>query len=358
MASSPPRIAILTPKGISGHLGGVEMFNNQVKQALGDVEIFAYSEGQATNRPWNLWRIGAEQPYRALHVVRAFLERHRTRPFHLAMSNGLYGWPLSLRRLNIPMVQVYHFTMAGLARRALRIRGDKITTGTVSAFFDGLSGRGKKVVAVSHSVLREVERYYRLKGEIIPNGVDATLFRKLDKSQAREALGLPQEGEIGLFVGRPEYAKGFDIFLEVAKSLQNCTFVVVGGCSDVPPNVKVLGKIPHSQMPLCYSSADFFFLPSRYEGFNMSILEALACDLPIVTSEAAYPFLEDPSQYGRVVEGQRPEYYVEAIEDVLGRGSSYACREAIFGKYTLEIFLRDWDRLVRAMINGGGIGDS
>ncbi len=350
MTEDLARIAVLTPYSSTDYVGGIEIFNGQLQSALGGLEIFADSESVGTTPRWHLERIGMEQPYRALRSARSFLKIHRTRPFQLVICNGLYGWPLSIRRLDIPAVQVYHFTMAGLARHALHLRGDKVTTGTVSAFFDWLAGRGKCVVAVSHSVLREVESYYGRSGRVISNAVDTTLFKKHDKYLARRTLGLSEQAPIGLFVGRAEYAKGFDIFLEVARSLRDVTFVVVGHCSHAEPNVQVLENIPHSKMPLCYSAADFLFLPSRYEGFSLTILEALACDLPLVVSEAAYNLTVEPSQYGYVAESLLPQEFVQGIREVLDRSSSYGPGRALAVSHSFEVFRSNWGNLVKTLL--------
>ena len=56
-----------------------------------------------------------------------------------------------------------------------------------------------------------------MRGQVIPNAVDTTRFRKHEKDLARRTFGLPADGPIGLFVGRAERAKGFDILLEVAR---------------------------------------------------------------------------------------------------------------------------------------------
>ena len=344
------RIAVLTPYSSADYVGGTEVFNDQLKSALGELEIFADPESGATAPRWHPDRIGMAQPYQALRSARSFLRVHRTRPFQLVICNGLYGWPLAFAHLDIPAVQVYHFTMAGLARHALSLPGDRLTTGTVSAFFDRLAGRGKSVVAVSHAVHRELESFYRLGSRVIPNAVDTALFRKHDRHRAREDLGLPANGPIGLFVGRPEFAKGFDIFLEVAGSLPEITFVVVGRYAGGEPNVVVLRDVPHSRMPLCYSAADFLFLPSRYEGFGLSILEALACDLPFVVSKAAFNLHEDPSPYGYVSERLRPEEFVQGIREVLSPSSSYGPGRALAAAYNLDVFRGNWGAFVESLL--------
>ncbi|MEE9600635.1 MAG: glycosyltransferase family 4 protein [Thermoplasmata archaeon] len=350
MTSRSTRVAILTTYEGPEYVGGVETFNHQLQEVLGEVEIFAYSPRNRYGPRWRLDRIGLEHPYRALRVTRSFLRRHKTRPFDIVVANGLYGWPLSIWPTRIPMVLVYHFTMAGLAQNALHLRGDQFTTGRVTALFDRIAGIGKEVVAVSGPVLHEMEEFYGLSGRIIPNGVDTTLFRRVDKSVARKKLGLPLEGRIGLFVGRTEYAKGFDILLDVARAMQDILFVVLGSYVPIEPNIQVLERVPHSSMPLWYSAADFFFLPSRYEGFNLSILEALSCDLPIVVSQAAYPFSQDPARFGGVVRSIHPQRFIEAIGEVLADASSFDTREAIVTGYSSEVFSENWRGLVDALL--------
>ncbi|MFQ5910671.1 MAG: glycosyltransferase family 4 protein, partial [Thermoplasmata archaeon] len=200
------------------------------------------------------------------------------------------------------------------------------------------------------SVLREVGDYYRLRGRVIPYAVDTNLFRRQDRSRAREAFGLPQGATIGLFVGRPEYAKGFDVFLEVARSMRDVTFLVLGQCSLADPNVRVLEHIPHSQMPSLYSSSDFFFLPSRYEGFGLSTLEAVACEVPIVVSEAAYPFAEDPSHFGYVAGSLDPAEFVQGIREILQPDTIHTARETAIKGYSIDAFRKRWRELANRLL--------
>lgn len=350
MAEDRPRIAVLTPYATTDYVGGIEIFNRQLEGVLGGMEFFAGPTRAGTVPRGHLERVGLDQPYKALRAARHFRECHRKSPFQLAICNGLYGWPLSFGHLDIPAIQVYHFTMAGLSRHALPLRGDRVTTGIVSAFFDRLAGRGKNVVAVSHSVLREVENYYRLGGRVIENAVDTSLFKKHDRDLARKMFALPDEGPIGLFVGRAEYAKGFDIFLDVARSLPDVTFVVVGHASSTEPNVRVLEDVSHARMPLCYSAADFLLLPSRYEGFSLTVLEALACDLPLVVSKPAYNLSEDSAPYGYIAESLQSQEFVRGIREVLDSRSSFDQGSTLAATYNFEIFRRNWANLVKTLL--------
>ena len=351
MSNQGPRIAIITPYAAPVSVGGVEIFNEQLRQTFPDTDVFTDT---GTAALWDWRRLGLDQPRRAVRAVREAVQRHRRDPYDVVVCNGLYGWPLALRGPGVPMVQVYHYTLAGLARNAIDHRGDKFATGTIAAFFDRLSGMGKRVVAVSQNVLSEVQRFYRLKGEVISNGVDTNRFLPGDKARARESFRLPSDAPVGLYVGRPERVKGFDVFLDVVRSMRDVLFLHVGSGSEArEANLRALGRVSHSAMPSVYRAADFYFLPSRYEGFNLSILEALSCGLPIVVSEAAYPFSEGPEKYGKIVRSFAPSEFVRAIREVLSGLHSYQPRPVIEANYSLAAFQARWrDVISRVALRG------
>ena len=343
------RIAILTPHDPTARTGGVEVFCRQIQEVLGPARLFVAREVGGSAARF-LARLGLLDPYRAAMGARQFLAAHARSPFDLVLSNGLYGWPLRLGRPEAPMIQVYHFTLAGLARVALPLRGDQLTTGRVGAWFERASGIGKEIVSVSPSVRSEVARYYGRPSTVVPNAVDVQLFRPVDRRDAREQLGLPQDRTIGLFVGRPEHAKGFDLLCEVAGRLRDTVFVSASPPASAPGNVRFLTKVPHEKMPLLYSAADFFLAPSRYEGFNLSLLEALACELPAVATRAACAFGEDPSEFVTLVERGTAEEFLGAIRRASNEGARPAVRERVVERYSWDAFRRNWQRLAATVM--------
>ncbi len=111
------------------------------------------------------------------------------------------------------------------------------------------------------------------------------------KGSIRKELGLPEHKPIVLFPGHLSYRKGIDIVYQCASLLPDVIFVLIGKATpdfqtSIPNNCILVGPVPHSEIPKWLNATDIFFLPSRSEGTPVSLLEALACGVPAITSSA------------------------------------------------------------------------
>lgn len=125
-----------------------------------------------------------------------------------------------------------------------------------------------------------------------------------------------------LFVGSLIGRKGVPILLDAWRRLAApAELWLVGPCGQrerslIPdlPGLRVVGKVPHSDLPGVYANADVLVLPSLVEGFGLVLLEALAAGLAIVSTPntGAIDLVRDPV-LGRVV----PAGSVEALAEAL-----------------------------------------
>ena len=124
------------------------------------------------------------------------------------------------------------------------------------------------------------------------NGVDTSLFHPVTKKikmEIRRKYGLPLNKKIVLYVGRLVLKKGFQRLFEVRSD--NYLTVFVGGgkvpksMADEKGNVLFLGALSQDKLSEVYQASDVFVLPSDCEGFPLSIQEAMASGLPIITTK-------------------------------------------------------------------------
>jgi glycosyltransferase involved in cell wall biosynthesis len=106
---------------------------------------------------------------------------------------------------------------------------------------------------------------------VLPCGPDLSRFRSLERTEARRRLGLDPEGRYLLFPAdpaRPE--KRYDRAAELADT---CGAKLLSG-----------GSIPPDEMPLWVNAANAVLVTSDYEGFGLACVEALACDVPVLST--------------------------------------------------------------------------
>jgi glycosyltransferase involved in cell wall biosynthesis len=124
---------------------------------------------------------------------------------------------------------------------------------------------------------------------VIPYGVDTAAFRpRVRTTGGKRPLRF-------LFVGLVNARKGIPLLLEawheVAKT--GAELWLVGPVTDearalIPdlPGIRVLGRRPHRELPQLFAECDVFVFPSFFEGFALVLLEAMACGLPIIATDA------------------------------------------------------------------------
>lgn len=175
---------------------------------------------------------------------------------------------------------------------------------------------------------------------MIPNGINTSLFTPRDTGE--EHLGLKV-----MAPGRINPKKGIRIVLETAEralaSGRNMTFSIHRRAWDrdedkvlpnpLPPNIKVMSwQDRWHRMPMAYANADCLFFPSHRETCPITVLEAMACGLPVVAfGTQALSDLVDHLEDGILVESLNVAewlHWLERLESEAGLGKHLGANAA------------------------------
>lgn len=210
-----------------------------------EVDLFEFPRGRGEYLP-------------ATRRLRALLRRQR---FDLVHAHyGLAGWVARLAGAR-PLLVTFHGTdvrhhLVGHLSRRLAWRADLIA-GVSRALFAPEDGRPGLPDVPGAAVL--------------PCGPDLSRFEPRPRAEARRALGLPVDGRFLFFPAnalRPE--KRADRATELMLA---CEAELLTG-----------GSIEPEEMPLWMNAANAVIVTSDYEGFGMAAVEALACDVPVLST--------------------------------------------------------------------------
>lgn len=179
--------------------------------------------------------------------------------------------------------------------------------------------------------------------EVVGNGVDAERFKPHDLGSAREQLGLDAKAPVLISVGGLVPRKGFhrviDLIPQLKPEFPRLTYLVVGGASaegdmrtqleaqvaslGLSDSVHFLGTLPPEKLAKVLSAANVFVLSTANEGWANVFLEAMACGLPVVTTD---------------VGGNREVICHPFLGHIVPFGDDAAMRNAI-----AQSLLRHWD---------------
>ena len=130
------------------------------------------------------------------------------------------------------------------------------------------------------------------KCRVFPNAINPGLFKKMDKKECREKLGLRQEDFIVVFVGAFKESKGPDRVSNALNMISGkpvySIFIGSGGITPTANNMLFNGRLLHTEIPVYLNAADIFVLPTLAEGCCNAIVEAMACGLPIISSNLPF----------------------------------------------------------------------
>lgn len=263
-------------------------------------------------------RGGADVTFAVRHLLEADVYQPHGGPFRVAVDASLAGLepaPLywakrALRRLR-PATRVLLWADREILRRS----------------------RGLTVISLSRRVEEDFRRAYprqAIRFERIYNGVDLAEFHDRDRAERarelRERFAIPPGRRIGLFVGHKFGPKGLLDALRALREAPGFHLIVLGGGRPgrfrrqarrfgIEERVHFAGTA--SDPRPFYAGADVLIHPTHYDPCSLSVLEALACGTPVITTtENGAGELMTPGREGFVIPAGDPAAIVSALEEI------------------------------------------
>lgn len=256
---------------------------------------------------------------------------------HFAYPDGYAAVQLG-RRFKVPVTITLRGTEVPLSQDPIRRRKILQALAGASYVFSVSESLKQHVVALG----AEADKI-----EVIGNGVDTAKFYPLPKAMARQALEISPTAPVLISVGALVPRKGQHRVIEVLPKLlphyPELLYLVVGGASPegnmqdrlraqvrrlgLEDHVRFLGAMAPEQLKLPLSAADVFVLATANEGWANVFLEAMACGLPVVTTDvggnrevvcqpelgAIVPFDDPAALENALVEALRRQWDRQAI---------------------------------------------
>jgi glycosyltransferase involved in cell wall biosynthesis len=304
-----------------------------------------------------------------------FVSLHRERSFDVVHSESTTGHPLVMRGVHrsVPFVVMFHGVFLGLAGAALR-RAFRASSPLAAAreanhirnlarrhFRHGkwYRFRGCEAIVPSHQQVGYTSRSClvpRSRIHVVPNGIDANLFRPRPQAAARSELGLGP-GPLLVCVGRLARDKGMHHAVHALSRLPQASRLAIVGDGEERASLEELarelglrdrvifaGKQPAERVPAYLAAADVFVFPTeRDEAAPLVLPQAMSCARPVVASSIGgiTEVIDRPGENGVLV---RPAH-VDALAEALGRlledgplreRMGEAGRARVLREYTIE----------------------
>jgi glycosyltransferase involved in cell wall biosynthesis len=164
------------------------------------------------------------------------------------------------------------------------------------------------LAAVSQALIKEIPgRRARERAQVLPCGVDMERFKPIPRAQARAELNLEPHGPYVLFPAdpvRPE--KRHDRAVALAEK--------------VGAQLLTLGGVDPQRVPLYVNAVSAVLVPSEREGFGLAVLEALACDVPVLATPVGVHAQALEGLTGTLCAPFEPERWRAALEPHLTDG--------------------------------------
>jgi len=197
----------------------------------------------------------------------------------------------------------------------------------------------------------------------VPNGVDTQRFQPNSANDVRSRFNIPKDAFVFVFVGRMQPVKCVPMIVEAFAKLANpqAHLLLVGhgpeepearqaakqsGCID---RITFAGHLPFGDIPGVFASSDCMLITSWYESFSFVTLEAMATELPVITTDTDWiPRMVQHEQGGLVIPVKDPAALTDAMRRML-EDEAFRKQAGLRNRsYVLEH--HSWERSARLLL--------
>ena len=206
------------------------------------------------------------------------------------------------------------------------------------------------IVSLTKEMAETVQESLQRESDIIPNGVDIKRF------YPNPTPNEERENKIILTISRLDNKKGIEYAIEsmpnILKKYPHTILRIIGDGDFRPEldkiseslclqnSVEFIGQIPNSDVPDYLQNADIFLLPSLFEGLPLTLLESMACGLPVISTPVSIaPEIIEKWDNGIIVPFKSPEAISNAVITLLSNPDlreTYAENSATAAKETMS----------------------
>lgn len=286
--------------------------------------------------------------------LNAFIEKENliydTISAHYYLS-GLIGLTLK-EQYNLPLSITFH-TLALMKNLVARSDAERDDLARIEAELM-LVKKADRIFATSETDSQYLQTLYSASPKkvfVLTPGVDLATFKRMDKLEAKKKIKANLDEKLLLFVGRIEPLKGIDVLLYSIKillqknpDLRLAVDIVGGDISEKPEKwsaelkklekirellnigavVTFVGQQKRDKLPFYYNAADVVVMPSHYESFGTTALEAMSCGVPVITTDAAgVSGLLDKQHNSLVTSANNPILLADKIVNLLKNKKHY-----------------------------------
>ncbi len=267
--------------------------------------------------------------------------------------SGLAGLEIK-KKFKIPLLINFH-TLALMKNLVARDESEREDFARIKAEMKLLK-KADKVIATSSTDATYISSLYMFplkKIFVLTPGVNLEIFKPADVADAKRMIGTDPKSRVILFVGRIEPLKGIDVLLyslkilvEHSPKLKLC-LVIVGGENiarrdkwskelkrlfgiakllKIAPFVRFVGKKKQQDLPSYYNASEVVVMPSQYESFGIVALEAMACGVPVITTDVSgisHLFDDSRSSHSLITSAGNPILLSRKIKNLLINKKEY-----------------------------------